>query len=64
MKTKHISFTLNILTITSRLMKIDISQKCFIFSIFYLFYNVDLLKIFEKLLKRIVIVNFINHINF
>jgi hypothetical protein len=64
MKDKHISLTLSISTMTSRLMKINISQKSFIFSIFYLFYNVDLLKIFEKLLRRIAIVNFVNEINF
>jgi hypothetical protein len=64
MKNKHILLTLNILTMTSRLMKINISQKLLISSIFYLFYNVDLLKNFEKLLKRIAIVNFVNNINF
>jgi hypothetical protein len=63
-KNKHISFTLNISTITSRSIKANISQKSFIFSIFYLFHNVDLLKNFEKLLKRIAIVNFVNDINF
>jgi hypothetical protein len=64
MRNKHISLTLNILTIMSHLIKINISEKSFIFSIFYLFYNVDLLKIFEKLLRRIAIVNFVNDINF
>jgi hypothetical protein len=77
MKNKHISFTLNILTMTSHLMKINISQSFFIFLILYLFYNVffiflivylyyngDLLKIFKKLLQRIVIINFVNDINF
>jgi hypothetical protein len=63
-KDKHISFTLNISTMTSRLMKTSISQKSLIFSIFYLFYNADLLKVFEKSLKRIAIVNFVNDINF
>ncbi len=48
MKNKHISFTLNILTMVSHLMKINISQKIFLFLIRYLFYNVDLLKQFEK----------------
>jgi hypothetical protein len=49
---------------TLRLMKINILSKIIHFSIFYLFYNVDLLKNFEKLLKRIAIVNFVNDINF
>jgi hypothetical protein len=64
MKNKHISFTLNISTMISRLMKINISQKFFIFLIFYLFYNVDLLQVFKKSLRRVVIVNFVNNINF
>ncbi len=51
MKNKHISFTLNNATMIFRLIKINISQKNFISSILYLFYNVDLLKIFEKSLK-------------
>jgi hypothetical protein len=37
MKNKYISFTLSISTMTSRLMKTNISQKSFIFSILYLF---------------------------
>jgi hypothetical protein len=49
---------------TIRLIKTSISQKSFISSIFYLFYNVDLLKIFEKSSRRVTIVNFVNDINF
>jgi hypothetical protein len=64
MRDKHISLTLNTSTMTSRLMKANISQKLFISSILYLFYNVDLLKIFEKSSRRIAIVNFVNDINF
>jgi hypothetical protein len=64
MKNKHILFTLNILTMISRLIKTNILQKKFIFSILYLLYNVDLLKIFKKSLKCVVIVNFVNDINF
>jgi hypothetical protein len=64
MKNKHISLTFNNATMTFRLIKINISQKFFIFSIFYLFYNVDLLKVFEKSSRRITIVNFVNDINF
>jgi hypothetical protein len=48
----------------SHLIKTNISQKYFIFSILYLFYNVNLLKIFEKSSRRVAIVNFINDINF
>jgi hypothetical protein len=62
-KNKHILFTLNNATMTSRLIKTSISQK-FFFLILYLFYNVDLLKVFEKLSRRITIVNFVNDINF
>jgi hypothetical protein len=64
MKDRHISLTLSNATMTFRLIKTNISQKSFIFSIFYLFYNVDLLKIFEKSSRRIKIVNFVNDINF
>jgi hypothetical protein len=64
MKNKHILFILNILTMISRLMKIKVSQKFFISLILYLFYNVDLLKNFEKLSKWIVNLNFVNNINF
>ncbi len=63
MKNKHISFSLKIATMTSRSIKTNISQKFFIFSIFYLFYNVDLLKIFEKSSRRVAVVNFVNDIN-
>jgi hypothetical protein len=64
MKDKHISLTFDNSTMTFRLIKTNISQKFFIFSIFYLFYNVDLLKIFEKSSKRVIIMNFVNDINF
>jgi hypothetical protein len=64
MKNKHISLTLNILTMISRLIKTNITRKLFIFSILYSFYNVDLLKIFERLSRRVAIVNFVNDINF
>jgi hypothetical protein len=57
MKNKHISLTLSIATMTSRLIKINISQRFFISSILYLCYNVDLLKIFEKSSRRVAIVN-------
>jgi hypothetical protein len=64
MRDRHISLTLSNATMTSRLIKTNISQNFFISSIFYLFYNVDLLKIFERSLKQITIVNFVNDINF
>jgi hypothetical protein len=64
MKNKHISFTLNILMMISRLIKINILQRFFIFLILYLFYNVDLLKVFKKSSRRVAIVNFVNDINF
>jgi hypothetical protein len=40
-KNKHISLTLNISTMISRLIKTNISQKSLVSSILYLFYNVD-----------------------
>jgi hypothetical protein len=64
MKNKHISLTLSIATMISRLIKTNKSQKFFISSIFYLFYNADLLKIFEKSSRRVVIMSFVNDINF
>ncbi len=64
MRDRHISLTFDNATMTFRLIKTDISQKSFISSILYLFYNVDLLKVFERSSKRITIVNFVNDINF
>jgi hypothetical protein len=64
MKNRHISFMLNNVTIIFRLIKINISQKYFIFSIFFLFYNVDLLNVCEKSSRRVTIVSFVNDINF
>jgi hypothetical protein len=64
MKNKHISLTLNIAMMISRSIKINILQKFFIFLILYLFYNVDLLKVFQKSSRRVAIVNFVNDINF
>ncbi len=64
MKNKHVSFSLKIATMISRSIKTNISQKFFIFSILYLFYNIDLLKNFEKSSRRVAIVNFVNDINF
>jgi hypothetical protein len=63
MRNRHISLTLSNATMTFRLIKANISQKFFISSILYLFYNVDLLKIFKRLSKRIIIVSFVNDIN-
>jgi hypothetical protein len=63
-KNKHISLMLSIATMTSGLIKTNISQKVFISSIFYLFYNAELLKIFEKSSRRVAVVNFVNDINF
>ncbi len=64
MKNKHISFTLSIATMISRSMKANILQRFYIFLIFYLFYNTDLLKVFEKSSRRVAIVSFVNDINF
>ncbi len=64
MKDRHISLTFDNAMMTFRLIKTDISQKSFISSILYLFYNADLLKVFEKSSKRIAIVSFVNDINF
>jgi hypothetical protein len=63
MKNRYISLTLNTSTMTSRLIKIDISYKSFTSSILYLFYNVDLLKVFEKSSRRVAVVNFVDDIN-
>jgi hypothetical protein len=63
MRDRHISLTLSNATMTSRLIKADISQKSSISSILYLFYNADLLKVFEKSSRRIAIVNFVDDIN-
>jgi hypothetical protein len=64
MRNRHISLTFDNETMTSRLIKANISQKSFISSILYLFYNADLLKIFERSSRRVTIVSFVNDINF
>jgi hypothetical protein len=64
MKNKHISLTLSIATMISRSIKTNISQNFFIFLIFYLFYNADLLNVFEKSSRRVAVVSFVNDINF
>jgi hypothetical protein len=63
MRNRHISLTFDNATMTFRLIKADISQKSFIFSILYLFYNADLLKVFERSSRRVAIVSFVNDIN-
>ncbi len=63
MKNRHISLTLSIATMTSRLIKASISQRSFISSILYLFYNADLLKVFERSSRRVAVVSFVNDIN-
>jgi hypothetical protein len=64
MKNRHTSLTLSNATMTFRLIKANISQISFISSILYLFYNVDLLQVFEKSSRRVAIVSFENDINF
>jgi hypothetical protein len=64
MRDRHTSLTLSNATMTSRLIKADISQKSFISSILYLFYNADLLKVFERSSRRVAVVSFVNDINF
>jgi hypothetical protein len=63
MKNKHISLTLSISTMILRSIKTNISQKFLIFSILYLFYNADLLKVFEKSSRCVAVVSFVNDIN-
>jgi hypothetical protein len=43
--------------------KIDISQNFFVSFISHLFYNADILKIFERFKYKITIINFVNDIN-
>ncbi len=42
---------------------VDISQNSSIFSILYLFYNVDFLKLLKQLFRSIVAIDFMNNIN-
>jgi predicted RNA binding protein with dsRBD fold (UPF0201 family) len=43
--------------------KIDISQNSFVSLILYLFYNADILKVFERFKYKITIIDFVNDIN-
>ncbi len=43
--------------------KVDISQNFFVSFILYLFYNADILKIFERFKYKITIINFVDDIN-
>jgi hypothetical protein len=42
---------------------VNISQNSSIFSILYLFYNVDLLKFLKRSFRRVVAIDFVNDIN-
>jgi hypothetical protein len=43
--------------------KVDISQNSFVSLILYLFYNADILKVFERFKYKITVINFVDDIN-
>ncbi len=43
--------------------KVDISQNSFVSFILYLFYNADILKVFEQFKYKITIIDFVDDIN-
>jgi hypothetical protein len=43
--------------------KVDISQSSFVSLILYLFYNADILKVFERFKYKITVIDFVNDIN-
>jgi hypothetical protein len=63
MQNKCTTIKINLQSTLMSLIKVDISQNFFISLILYLFYNADILKVFERFKYKITITNFVNDIN-
>jgi hypothetical protein len=63
MKNKHITLTMNDDTTFMSRINASISQNSSIFFILYLFYNADILKLLERSRYKIIVIEFLNHIN-
>jgi predicted RNA binding protein with dsRBD fold (UPF0201 family) len=63
MQNKYTTLKINKQSTLMNLIKVDISQNSFVSLILYLFYNANILKIFERFKYKITIINFVNDIN-
>jgi predicted HicB family RNase H-like nuclease len=63
MQNKYTTLKINKYSTLINLIKIEISQNSFISLVLYLFYNANILKIFERFKYKITIINFVNNIN-
>ncbi len=63
MQNKHTTFKINEQSTLMNLIKVDISQNFFVSFILYLFYNANILEIFERFKYKITIIDFVNDIN-
>jgi predicted RNA binding protein with dsRBD fold (UPF0201 family) len=63
MQNKRINFIVKAKQTIMNNVNVDISQKSSMSSIFYLFYNANLLKLFEQSLYKMIVIDFVNDIN-
>jgi hypothetical protein len=63
MQDRRTTLAINSDTTTMSNVNVDISQDSFVFFIFYLFYNADLLKLLKHSFRWIAALNFVNDIN-
>ena len=63
LKNKYIIITIDNYIITKRIININISQNSSLLSIFYLFYNINLLEIYNNIKLQISSIKFVDNIN-
>ena len=63
LKNKYIIITIDNYTITKYIVNVDISQSSFLLSIFYLFYNLDLLETYDNIKLQISFIKSVNNVN-
>jgi hypothetical protein len=63
MQNRYTTLKINEQSTLMNLIKVDISQNFFISFILYLFYNANILKVFEQFKYKITIIDFVNDIN-
>ncbi len=63
LKNKYIIITIDNYTTTKRIINVDISQSSFLLSIFYLFYNTDLLETCDNIKLQISSTRFVDNVN-
>jgi hypothetical protein len=63
MQDKRINFIVKAKQTIMNNVNVDISQKSLMSSILYLFYNANLLKLFEQSSRKMIVIDFVNDIN-